>query len=238
MSQKRKDSTELKGEMTMITCASRLKKVPDAPLDLADNNPTLVTPLKKMQVMFYVISPSDGCMPHFAKLDKYIEGLDASYTVDKFESLDEAIMHYTNQIQACSLALASKAPVLFVSSVAETGGNNNEQPEPCPKPRISAPVKTVASLEQKPPAIDFASDPCLKKPSDSKEKILKCFERLFLKRARKLQIPLSFLCSRALTRRILSLLLIFRMPRVKSTGSLNQPFFLLLLKLLLITFLD
>jgi hypothetical protein len=26
----------------------------------------------------------------------------------------------------------------------------------------------VASLEQKPPAIDFASDPCLKKPSDSK----------------------------------------------------------------------
>jgi hypothetical protein len=48
MLQKRKDSTELKGEMTMITCASRLKKVPDAPLDLADNNPTLVTPLKKM----------------------------------------------------------------------------------------------------------------------------------------------------------------------------------------------
>ena len=176
MSQKRKDSTKLKGEMTMITRASRLKKVPDAPLDLADNNPTLVTPLKKMQVMFYVISPSDGCMPHFAKSDdekdKYIEGLDASYTVDKFESLDEAITHYTNQIQACSLALASKAPPLAVSSVAETGGNNNEQPEPCPKPRISAPEKTVASLEQKPPAIDFASDPCLKKPSDSKEKYL------------------------------------------------------------------
>jgi hypothetical protein len=114
MSQKRKDSTKLKGEMTMITCASRLKKVPDAPLDLADNNPTLVTQLEKMRVMFYVISPSDGQMPHFAKLDdkkdKYVEGLDASYTVDKFESLDEAIMHYTNQIQACSLALTSKAP--------------------------------------------------------------------------------------------------------------------------------
>jgi hypothetical protein len=104
MSQKRKDSAKLKGEMTMITCASRLKKVPDAPLDLADNNPTLVTPVKKMQVMLYVISPSDGCMPHFAKSDdekdKYIEGLDSYYSVDKFESLDEAITHYTNQIQA------------------------------------------------------------------------------------------------------------------------------------------
>jgi hypothetical protein len=190
MSQKRKDSTKLKGEMTMITHASRLKKVPDAPLDLADNNPTLVTPVKKMRVMFYFISPSDGRMPHFAKSDdekdKYIEGLDASYTVDKFEYLDEAIMHYTNQIQACSLALASKAPPLAVSSVAEIGGNNNEQPEPCPKPGISAPVKTVASLEQKPPAIDFASDPCLKKTSDSKENVLKCCERLFMKRARKL----------------------------------------------------
>jgi hypothetical protein len=64
MFQKHKDSTKLKGEMTMITCASKLKKVPDArPLDLADNNPMLVTPVKKMLVMFYVISPSDGCMP-------------------------------------------------------------------------------------------------------------------------------------------------------------------------------
>jgi hypothetical protein len=124
--------------------------------------------------MFVVISPSDSHMPHFAKLDvekdKYIEGLDASYTVDKFKSLDETIMHYTNQIQACSLALASKAPPLAVSSVAETAGNNNEQPEPCAKPGISVPVKTVASLEQKPPAIDSASDPSLKKPSDTKEK--------------------------------------------------------------------
>jgi hypothetical protein len=175
--------------MTMITRASRSKKVPDAPLDLADNNPTLVSPIKKMQVMFYVISPSDGCMPHFAKLDgekdKYIEGLDASYTVDKFKSLDEAIMHYTNQIQACSLAVASKAPPLAVSSVAETGGNNNEQPEPCPKPGISAPVKTVASLEQKPPAIDFASDPCLKKPSDSKEKHLEMLQKTISEKSKK-----------------------------------------------------
>jgi hypothetical protein len=37
----------MKGEMTMITRASKLKKVPDAPLDLEDNNPTLVTPVKK-----------------------------------------------------------------------------------------------------------------------------------------------------------------------------------------------
>jgi hypothetical protein len=125
---------------------------------------------------FYVISPSDGCMPHYAKLDvkkdKYIEGLDASYTVNKFKSLDEAIMHYTNQIQACSLVLASKAPPLAVSSTAETAGHNNEQPEPCAKPGISVPVKTVASLEKKPPGIDSASDPLLKKPSDAKEKCL------------------------------------------------------------------
>ena len=138
MSQKCKDSANLKGEMTMITRASKLKKVPDAPLDLEDNNPTLVTPVKKMPVLYYVISPSDGHMPHFAKLDKekdeYIEDLDASYTVDKFESLDEAIMHYSNQIQACSLALASKAPSLSVSSRAETAGHKIEQPEPCAEP--------------------------------------------------------------------------------------------------------
>jgi hypothetical protein len=59
MSQKRKDSANLKGEMTMITHASKLKKVPDAPLDLEDNNPTLVTPMKKMPVLYYVISASD-----------------------------------------------------------------------------------------------------------------------------------------------------------------------------------
>jgi hypothetical protein len=63
MSQKRKDSANLKGEMTMITRASKLKKVPDAPLDLEDNNPTLVTPVKKMPVLYYVISASDGRMP-------------------------------------------------------------------------------------------------------------------------------------------------------------------------------
>jgi hypothetical protein len=103
MSQKCKDSANFKGEMTMITHASKLKKVPDAPLDLEDNNPTLVTPVKKMPVLYYVISASDGHMPHFAKSDEekdeYIEDLDGSYTVDKFESLDEAIMHYSNQIQ-------------------------------------------------------------------------------------------------------------------------------------------
>jgi hypothetical protein len=99
MSQKCKDSANLKGEMTMITHASKLKKVPDAPLSLEDNNPTLVTPVKKMPVLFYVISPSDGHMPHFEKSDKEKDEYnDASYTVDKFESLDEAIMHYTNQI--------------------------------------------------------------------------------------------------------------------------------------------
>jgi hypothetical protein len=69
-------------------------------------------------------------MPHFAKSDKekdeYLEDLDASYTVDKFESLDEAIMHYSNQIQACSLALASKAPSLAVSSKAKTAGHKIE----------------------------------------------------------------------------------------------------------------
>jgi hypothetical protein len=86
MLQERKDSATLKGEMTMITRASKLKKVPDAPLDLEDNNPTLVTPVKQMPVLCYVISASDGCMPHFAKSDKekekYIEDLDGSYTVD------------------------------------------------------------------------------------------------------------------------------------------------------------
>jgi hypothetical protein len=55
-----------------------------------------------MPVLYYLISPSDGHIPHFAKLDKekdeYIKGIDASYTVDKFESLDETITHYTNQI--------------------------------------------------------------------------------------------------------------------------------------------
>jgi hypothetical protein len=68
--------------------------------------------------------------PILQKLDKekdeYIEDLDASYTVDKFESLDEAIMHYSNQIQACSLALASKAPA--VSPRAKTAGHKIEQP--------------------------------------------------------------------------------------------------------------
>jgi hypothetical protein len=208
--------------MTMIMHALKLKKVPDAPLDLEDNNPTLVTPVKKMPVVFYVISPSDGHMPHFAKLDKekdeFIEDLDASYTVDKFESLDEAIIHYTNQIQACSLALASKAPSLAVSSRAKTAGHKIEQPEPCAEPAISVPVKTVASLEKKPPAVDSASDLSFKKPSETKE-------RVFLQRARKLLIPSSFLCSSLLTRRILPLLLIFRMPRVKSSGSSNQPSF-------------
>jgi hypothetical protein len=48
MSQKHKDSAKLKGEMTMITHASKSKKVHDAPLDLADNNPTLVTLVKKL----------------------------------------------------------------------------------------------------------------------------------------------------------------------------------------------
>jgi hypothetical protein len=52
MSQKRKDSANLKGEMTMITRALKLKKVPDAPLNLEDNNPTLVTPVKKMPVLY------------------------------------------------------------------------------------------------------------------------------------------------------------------------------------------
>jgi hypothetical protein len=73
-----------------------------------------------MQVLYFIISPSDGRMPHFAKLDKekdeYIEDLDASCTVDKFEYLDEAIMHYSNQIQACSLALASPKHKLFTQS--------------------------------------------------------------------------------------------------------------------------
>jgi hypothetical protein len=68
MLQKHKDSANLKGEMTMITRALKLKKVPDAPLDLEDKNPTLVTPVKKMPVLYYVISPSDGHMPHFAKI--------------------------------------------------------------------------------------------------------------------------------------------------------------------------
>ncbi len=70
MLQKHKYSANLKGEMTMMTHASKLKKVPDAPLDLEDNNLTLVTPVKKMPVLYYVISPSDGCIPHFAKSDK------------------------------------------------------------------------------------------------------------------------------------------------------------------------
>jgi hypothetical protein len=156
--------------MTIITRALKLKKVPDAP---EDNNPTLVTPVKKMSVMYYVISPSDGHMPHLAKSekekDKYIEGLDASYTVDELESLDEAITHYTNQIQACSLALASKAPSLSVSSRAKTTGHKIEQPEPCAEPRISVPVKTVACLEKKPPAVDSASALSFKnKPSETK----------------------------------------------------------------------
>jgi hypothetical protein len=172
MLQKHKYSANLKGEMTMMTHASKLKKVPDAPLDLEDNNLTLVTPVKKMPVLYYVISPSDGCIPHFAKSDKdkdkYIENLDASYTVDKFESLDEAIMHYSNQIQASSLALASKAPA--VSPRAETAGHNIEQPEPCAEPVISVPVKTVASLEKKPAVVDSASDLSFKKPSETKEK--------------------------------------------------------------------
>jgi hypothetical protein len=161
--------------MTIITRALKLKKVPDAP---EDNNPTLVTPpVKKMPVMYYVISPSDGHMPHLAKSekekDKYIEGLDASYTVDKLESLDEAITHYTNQIQACSLALASKAPSLSVSSRAETTVHKIEQPEPCAEPRITVPVKTVACLEKKPPAVDSASALSFKnKPSETKEKYL------------------------------------------------------------------
>jgi hypothetical protein len=174
MSQKRKDSANLKGEMTMITRASKMKKVPDAPLDLEDNNPTLVTPVKKMPVLYYVISASDGCMPHFAKSneekEKYIEDLDGSYTVDKFESLDEAITHYSNQIQACSLALASKAPT--ASPRAETAGHKIEQPEPCAEPANSVPVKTVASLEEKPPAVDSTSDLSFKKPSETKEKRL------------------------------------------------------------------
>jgi hypothetical protein len=42
MSQKHKDSTKLKGEMTMITQASKLKKVPDAPFDLAETTPFLL----------------------------------------------------------------------------------------------------------------------------------------------------------------------------------------------------
>jgi hypothetical protein len=37
MSQKRKDSANLKGVMTMITHALKMKKVPDAPLDLEDS---------------------------------------------------------------------------------------------------------------------------------------------------------------------------------------------------------
>jgi len=179
MSQKRKDSANLKGEMTMITRASKMKKVPDAPLDLEDNNPTLVTPVKKMPVLYYVISASDGRMPHFAKSDeekeKYIEDLDGSYTVDKFESLDEAITHYSNQIQACSLALASKAPA--VSPRAETAGHKIEQPEPCAEPANSVPVKTAASLEEKPPAVDSTSDLSFKKPSETKEKRLEMLRK-------------------------------------------------------------
>jgi hypothetical protein len=136
MSQKCKDSANLKSEMTMITPASKSKKVHDAPLDLEDNNPTLVTPVKKIPILYYVISPSDGHIPHFAKLDvkkdEYLEDLDASYTVEKFESLHQAIMHYSNQIQACSLAFASKLQSLAVSSTAETAGHKHEQP--CAKP--------------------------------------------------------------------------------------------------------
>jgi hypothetical protein len=242
MSQKCKDSANFKGEMTMITRASKLKKVPDAPLDLEDNNPTLVTPVKKMPVLYYVISASDGRMPHFAKSDEekdeYIEDLDGSYTVDKFESLDEAITHYSNQIQAFSLALASKAPA--VSPRAKTAGHKIKQPKPCAEPVISVPVKTVASLEEKPPAVDSASDRSFKKPSETKEKCLEMLQKSIwlLQRVRKLLIPSSCLCSSLLTRKILSLVLIFRMPRVKSCGSSNQPSFLLLLNLLLISFLD
>jgi hypothetical protein len=166
MLQKHKDSVNLKGEMTMITCASKSKNVCDAPLDLEDNNPTLVTPVKKIPVLYYVISPSDGCIPHFAKLDKekdgYLEGLDASYTVEKFESFDEAIMHYSNQIQACTLAFASKGQSLAVSFTAKTAGHKDSE-QPCAKPVTSVPVKTVACLEKKPRAVDSASDLSYKK---------------------------------------------------------------------------
>jgi hypothetical protein len=85
-------------------------------------------------------------------------------------NIDDAIMHYSNQIQACSLALASKAPA--VSPRAETAGHKIKQPEPCAEPVISVPVKTVASLEEKPPAVDSASDLSFKKPSETKEKHL------------------------------------------------------------------
>jgi hypothetical protein len=69
------------------------------------------------------------------------------------------------------LALASKAPAVLPR--AETAGHNIEQPEPCAEPAISVPVKTVASLEEKPPpVVDSTSDLSFKKPSETKEKCL------------------------------------------------------------------
>jgi hypothetical protein len=182
MSQKHKDSANLKGEMTMITRASKLKKVPDAPLDLEDNNPTLVTQVKKMPVLYYVISASDGHMPHFAKSDEekdeYIEDLDGSYIADKFESLDEAMMHYSNQIQACSLALASKAPA--VSPRPKTAGHKIEQHKPCAEPAVSVPLRKNHLPLILPVIYPSRSHLRLKK------NILKCFKRVFLQRVRKL----------------------------------------------------
>jgi hypothetical protein len=160
--------------------------------------------------------------------------------VEKFKSFDEAIKDYTNQIQAYSLALASKAPSLVaVSSTAETAGHKNEQPEPCGKPAPSVPVKTVAFIEKKTPAAMSANDPSFKKPSETKEKHLEMLQKMISGKSKKATNTIkSFLCSSVLTRRILSLLLIFRMPRVKFTGSSNQSSFPLWLNPLLISFQD
>jgi hypothetical protein len=73
------------------------------------------------------------------------------------------------------LALASKAPA--VTPRAKTAGHKIKQPKPCAEPVISVPVKTVASLEKKPPAVDSASDLSFKKPSETKEKCLEMLRK-------------------------------------------------------------